>query len=128
MVRTKRRPINPKPLKRNKMTEDDKKAIADFKKAVNMTPKKIEDWLQTEESKKVGWKEDGKGESVGHESGRKIIKLLQKKQADYTEADIQHMHKVVAYVKRHMAQKPDGDITETNWRFSLMNWGHDPKS
>lgn len=109
------------------MMEVDKKAVAEFKKVVNMTPKKLADWVQTAESKKVGWKEDGAGESVGHASGRKIIKLLQKG-GDYTEADMQHMHKVVAYVKRHMAQKPDGDVKETNWRYSLMNWGHDPKS
>ena len=24
------------------------------------------------------------------------------------------------------AQRPDGDIEESDWRYSLMNWGHDP--
>lgn len=108
------------------MTDDDKKAIEEFKSAVNMSAKKIEDWLQTEESKKVGFKEDDGSESVGHQSGKHIIKILGKKQADYTADDIKHVHKVVGYVHRHLAQKPDGDITETNWRYSLMNWGHDP--
>ena len=28
----------------------------------------------------------------------------------------------------YLAQRPDGDITDTHWRYSLMNWGHDPKS
>jgi hypothetical protein len=110
------------------MTEDDKQAVAAFKKAVNMRPKKLEAWLQTAESKKVGYKEDGASESVGHESGRKIIKILETKQSEYTADGLQHMHKVVGYIKRHLAQKPDGDITNTNWRYSLMNWGHDPKS
>lgn len=109
------------------MTED-KTIVAEFKKAVNMTPKSLEAWLQTPESKKVGFKEDGANESVGHESGRKIIAILEKKQSEYTDEDVQHMHKVVGYIKRHLAQKPDGDITDTNWRYSLMNWGHDPKS
>ena len=36
------------------------------------------------------------------------------------------MRKVVGYIKRHSAQKPGGDIENTPWRFSLMNWGHDP--
>ena len=36
------------------------------------------------------------------------------------------MKKVNAYVARHVAQKPDGDIKESNWRYSLKNWGHDP--
>lgn len=110
------------------MTEEAKKTVAEFKKAVNMTAKKLEAWLQTPESKKVGFKEDGAGESVGHESGRKISKLLEKKQGEYTDADVAHMHKVVSYIKRHLAQKPDGDITDTAWRYSLMNWGHDPNS
>jgi hypothetical protein len=38
------------------------------------------------------------------------------------------MAKVVGYVHRHLAQRPDGDITDTHWRYSLMNWGHDPKA
>ena len=109
------------------MSEDDKKAINDFKEAVNMSSKKIEDWLQTTESKKVGYKNDGEGESVGHQSGKKIVALLEKKQSEYTDADLKHIHKVVGYIHRHLAQRPDGDITETPWRYSLMNWGHDPK-
>jgi len=37
------------------------------------------------------------------------------------------MHRTISYVHRHLAQRPDGDISETRWRYSLMNWGHDPK-
>jgi hypothetical protein len=29
-------------------------------------------------------------------------------------------------VHRHLAQRPSGDVRETRWRYSLMNWGHDP--
>ena len=36
------------------------------------------------------------------------------------------MRKVVGYVHRHLAQRPGGDIRHTRWRWSLMNWGHDP--
>jgi len=46
---------------------------------------------------------------------------------DLTEDDLAHMRKVNGYVKRHLAQRPDGDVTETAWRYSLMNWGHDPE-
>lgn len=28
---------------------------------------------------------------------------------------------------RHLAQRPIGDIGDTPWRYSLMNWGHDPQ-
>lgn len=62
-----------------------------------MTATELERWLGTEESRSVG-QSDG-GESVG---------------------------KVVGYVHRHLAQRPDGDVEHTRWRYSLMNWGHDP--
>ncbi|GAA2210965.1 DUF3140 domain-containing protein [Nonomuraea monospora] len=107
-------------------SDNEKKTIADeFGKAVNMTAKELEHWLATDESKSVGQKDDG-GESVGHESGRKIIKLLQGKKSDRSDGDYAHMHKVVGYVHRHLAQRPSGDVTDTRWRYSLMNWGHDP--
>ena len=101
--------------------------VKEFKEAVNMTAAALEKHLQTPESKKVGYKKHDGAESVGHQEGMKIIELLHKKQTDYDEADMKTMHKVVGYVHRHLAQRPEGDVTETNWRTSLMNWGHDPK-
>lgn len=96
-----------------------------FRKAVNMTAKEIDDWLDTDESKEVGQK-SGNEESTGHASGRRIVKILQTKKADLSDDDVAHMRKVNAYVKRHMAQRPSGDVRDTAWRYSLMNWGHDP--
>jgi hypothetical protein len=98
---------------------------AEFREAVNMTAGELEKWLATDESNAVGQKSGG-GESVGHDSGRKIVTLLHTKKADLTDADAAHMRKVVGYVHRHLAQRPDGDVTATKWRYSLMNWGHDP--
>ena len=50
----------------------------DWQKAVNMTAKQLEDWLETDESQEVGQK-DGGGESVGHASGRRIVEILRAK-------------------------------------------------
>lgn len=108
------------------MNIDSEKVIADFKEAVNMTAHQLDVWLEKEESKKVGDKDGGKGESVGHHSGRRIVDILGKKKADYDANDLKHMAKVVGYVHRDLAQRPEGDIEETPWRDSLMNWGHDP--
>ncbi len=37
------------------------------------------------------------------------------------------MRKVSGFVKRHLAQRPDKEgIEGSRWRYSLMNWGHDP--
>jgi hypothetical protein len=108
------------------MNEDDHDTIKEFREVVNMPPKALEEWLDSDESKEVGYKEEDDKESVGHQSGRRIVKLLHTKQDEYTEADIVHMRRVIGYVHRHLAQRPDGDVKETRWRYSLMNWGHDP--
>lgn len=107
--------------------EEREQIYRDFKEAVNMAPSELEEWLKTEQSKEVGYKEDDAGESVGHESGRKILQILQKKKADLTNNDYAHMRKVVGYVHRHTAQRPSGEIDDTPWRYSLKNWGHEPK-
>ena len=98
----------------------------EFRAAVNMTPAELRAWLDSEESRAVGQKTSAGAESVGHDSGRRIVTLLGTRKGDLTEADEQHMRKVVGYVHRHLAQRPDGDVTDTRWRHSLMNWGHDP--
>ncbi len=104
---------------------DDDLVRQQFRDAVNMSPSELEHWLDSDESRAVGQKSGG-GESTGHRSGRRIVDLLRTKKDDLTDADLEHMRTVVGYVKRHLAQRPSGDITETAWRFSLMNWGHDP--
>ena len=107
------------------MADHRQEVIEEFDEAVNMSPKELEEWLQTEESKSVG-QSDGGGESKGHESGRKIVKILRKKKSDYTDDDAEHMRRVVSYVHRHQSQKPSGDVEDSDWRYSLLNWGHDP--
>lgn len=50
-----------------------------------MTPSELKDWLETEDSQSAGWSKESQtkvdeegagGESVGHESGRKIVSHL----------------------------------------------------
>jgi Protein of unknown function (DUF3140) len=36
------------------------------------------------------------------------------------------MKRINGYVKRHLRQGPNKDPEDSNWRYSLMNWGHDP--
>ena len=106
------------------MAKDDRQqTIEECEDAVNMTPKELEEWLRTDESKSVG---QGKGESKGHESGRRIVEIKSKKKSDYTD-DIEHMNRVTGYVHRHLGQGPKKqNVEESKWRYSLMNWGHDP--
>ncbi|CAA9489110.1 MAG: Probable DNA-binding protein [uncultured Solirubrobacteraceae bacterium] len=99
----------------------------EFDDVVNMTPSELERWLETDESKAVGWKDSDGSESVGHASGRRIVEIKRTKKADLTDDDREHMAKVVSYVHRHLAQGgPKEDAEHSRWRYSLMNWGHDP--
>ena len=107
---------------------DRNKVRKQFAEAVNMTASELKAWLATKESRSVGWKgADGKGsgESVGHASGRRIVAILGKAGDDLTDDDYAHMRKVVGYVHRHLAQEPS-NVATSRWRYSLMNWGHDP--
>jgi len=107
--------------------ENDVDAIwDDWKDAVTMTAGEITSWLDTDESKGVGQKDDSSGESIGHTSGRRIVTILGMKKANLTAPDIEHMRRVISYVKRHRAQGPDSDVEHSRWRYSLMNWGNDP--
>ncbi|MXP62924.1 DUF3140 domain-containing protein [Roseomonas sp. M0104] len=117
------------------MTEaaDRKETLAEFRRVVNMTPAKLRHWLESEESRSVGMAPGGKKvtgpeqhESVGHHMGERILAIKARKQDELTEADWADMRKVIGYVHRHMAQRPKGDVRDTRWRRSLMNWGHDP--
>src|SRR4051795_3925388 len=109
---------------------DDRQELRDeFGRHVNMTRRELERWLDTDEAKAAGQKPSGGGESTGHESGRRIVAILDRNQADLSDDDYDHMRKVTGYIKRHLAQrpdKPDGELEDMTWTHSLRNWGHDP--
>ena len=107
------------------MTLDNAKIASEFAAAVNMGPAELEDWLASDQSHRVGFKQDGNGESVGHASGRRIVAILKMPEAELDDDDYRHMRKVVGFVRRHTAQRPENTVT-SRWRYSLMNWGHDP--
>lgn len=105
--------------------ENKKEAYDKFQELVNMSASEIENWLKKDESKQVG-QDSGDGESIGRKSAKHIITILKSKKDDLSEDDYHHIHKVVSYISRHSAQKPDGDVSKTDWLYSLKNWGHDP--
>jgi hypothetical protein len=107
---------------------DHEATYKEFKDVVNMTASALEKFLHSEESKSVGQKKSG-GEATGHQEGRRIVEMLNKKKGDLTDDDYAHMRKVVGYVHRHLKQggpKDKADTKDSPWRLSLMNWGHDP--
>ncbi|PHK96309.1 DNA-binding protein [Pseudoroseomonas rhizosphaerae] len=115
------------------MSLDRDETIAEFGRVVNMTPAALRKWLATNESQSVGMTSEGEkvtakgqGEAVGHQMGGRILEIKARKQAELTDNDLADMRKVIGYVHRPGKQRPGGDVTDTRWRHSLMNWGHDP--
>ncbi|KAJ5240886.1 uncharacterized protein N7469_002477 [Penicillium citrinum] len=112
------------------MVKDSETVIEEFNELVNMTANELRDWLKEEQSQESGWQGDS-GETIGHESGRKIVDILShnpnKDPSKYSDSDIDHMRRVVAYNKRHLAQeeKAKQDTNSKSYK-SLKNWGHDP--
>ena len=102
------------------MAKSNEDIYQEFYDLVNMAPSELEDWLTTEKSQNVG-QDSGDGESIGHKSGKHIIEIKRKKKDNLKSDDYDHMNKVVGYIKRHLAQKPDGEIKNTPWRYSLKN-------
>jgi len=122
----------------------------EWNELVNLSPEELKEWLGSDESAGSGWdKDDGSGETIGHErqdsrlshsnmlcsganaglySGRKVIAILEKNPkkdpSKYDEEDIQHMRKVVAYIKRHLAQEGKAkQDPQSKSAKSLRNWG-----
>ncbi|CAH0026327.1 unnamed protein product [Clonostachys rhizophaga] len=117
--------------------KNNSQVIQEFNELVNMTASELEKWLKSGDSNSAGWpKQDTSGESVGHDSGRKIVEILRanpkKDPKKYNEDHIEHMRKVVSYCKRHLAQeektnneKSAEEVKKTKSYASLKNWGHD---
>lgn len=118
--------------------KEDNEVITEFNEYVNVSASELDKWLKSDDSSKAGWHKDGgDGESVGQESGHKIVEILKsnpsKDPEKYTDDQIQHMRKVASYCKRHLAQEAKGlkdkgpeEAKKTKSYISLMNWGHDP--
>lgn len=106
---------------------DARRIARDFAEAVNLTADELRSWLATDESQRVGWKgaDGSRTESVGHASGRWIADILDKSEAELTAEDYAQMCRAIGFVRRHLAQEPANPVTSP-WRYSLMNWGHDP--
>ncbi|KAJ5123586.1 hypothetical protein N7448_009683 [Penicillium atrosanguineum] len=112
------------------MVKDTETVVEEFNELVNMTPNELRAWLKEEQSQSSGWGAES-GETIGHESGRKIVSILEnnpdKDPDSYRDQDIDHMRRVVAYCKRHLAQEEKAkQDTESKSYKSLKNWGHDP--
>lgn len=108
------------------MARSDRESLAtQWAELANLHPDELADWLETDASWAVGYKGYGE-ESVGHAAGRRIVDLLEADRGSWSDEDWALVRKAVGVIRRHRAQWPEGDVSDTRWRHALMNWGHDP--
>ena len=81
------------------MAKDREEVWDEWRDLVNMAPKELEEWLETEESKSVG-ADSGDGESKGHKSGERIVKIKRTNKDDLSDDQWDHMRKVVGIMPR----------------------------
>lgn len=98
----------------------------EFNRLANLPSEGLRAWLETPQSRSVGTFRRGESESVGRQAGRRILAIRATPVDELTDADYRHMKRVIGFCRRHLANRPWGDVTESRWRWSLMNWGHDP--
>ncbi|KAI0601757.1 hypothetical protein F4775DRAFT_604650 [Biscogniauxia sp. FL1348] len=126
------------------MVKDAQTVIEEFNNLVNMSASELDAWLKEDSSRSAGWSKNNhddnhnhnhnnrSGETIGHESGRQIVEILTKNPSrdpgGYGDDDVDHMRRVVAYCKRHLAQEKGTAQRDPESRGarSLKNWGHDP--
>jgi hypothetical protein len=105
-----------------KSTDDEVRAA--FARLVNMSPREMEAWHKTGQSKSVG-QDSGDGVSIGVKAGQRTLQLLRIKRAPNAD-DIKHMRRVISFINRLRTQAPMKNRETSRWRYALMNWGHDP--
>ena len=101
-------------------------AINEFRRVVNIAPLQLERWLGTSDSKKLVRLDASGGAVTDSDPGRLILRILKKRRDSYTVEDFNLMQTVAGEIDRRLSERPKGDIVASNWRYSLMNWGHDP--
>jgi hypothetical protein len=102
------------------------RTVNEFRTVVNISSDQLKRWLNTPESRKLHFADKPTGKAANGASGQVVLSLLKKRRDKYTDADLDQMENVVQVVKQRLEKRPKGDIIASNWRYSLMNWGHDP--
>jgi hypothetical protein len=112
--------------RRKRTAKQLEQTLIDFRSVVNVSSDQLARWLSTPESNKIHFPDEPKLNPGNKVPGPVILSLLKKRREKYTETDFDQMDNVVRFVRERLTKKPKGDIVASNWRYSLMNWGHDP--
>lgn len=97
----------------------------EFRELINMGAGELGKWLYSKESKLVD-AEPMDTDIPARKAGDRTIKILRKKRFELTKGNFDHMERVISYLPKKIAERPEGDITNSIWRYTLMSWGYDP--
>lgn len=97
----------------------------EFREYINMGAGELGKWLDTKEAKAVDL-EPLESDIPSRKAGERTIKILRKKPFELTKSNYDHIERAIAFLSKKLAERPEGNIADTLWRYSLMNWGHDP--
>ena len=99
---------------------------AEFRTKVNMSPLEMENWLDSKTSKSPGEESSLSEFVIDKKTSQKIIKILLKRKVLLTKGDYECMEKVSNHIDKLYDHKPEDNMLVSNWRYALMNLGHDP--
>jgi hypothetical protein len=97
----------------------------EFRGYINMGAGELGKWLDTKESKCIDL-EPQDSDILSRKAGERTIKILRKKPFELTKSNYDHMERAIAFFTDKLSERPEGDVTETLWRYTLKNWGYDP--
>jgi hypothetical protein len=94
-----------------------------FHRVVNMSSRELQEWLRT---RSAGEDTEVLPDEAGTETGRRVLRVLQKRRVDIDENDENTMRKVVDRVHAERSDELEPTAGQDNWRHRLMTIGHDP--
>lgn len=104
--------------------EEKRTVLQEFHACVNMTPTELENWLCSDQSRITSV--HNAGSLSDHRAGWWVLEITRKDDHKLDESDYDQMMRTVGFIKRQASEEPYGYINGSQWRFTLMNWGHDP--
>ena len=121
VAKTKSKKHGSKKAVKRRTTKHNEQTVCEFRLMVNISSEHLSRWLNTAESRKLFL-----ADATNDLNGTSVLTLLKRRKDKYTESDFDQMQTVVDAIKQRLEKRPKGDIVASNWRYSLMNWGHDP--
>jgi RimK family alpha-L-glutamate ligase len=123
----------------NEVADEEKDALyKEWSKLVNMGPKELDSFIDSDEGKEAGLsrKESGKAGAEGgkiksgRDSARAIVRMLQRKKDTWKDNDWEWAKRQINFINRMKGAKgpmrePDGKPTRK--LLALKIWGHDPE-